>query len=230
VSGDTIHAPTQPPSPEPLGDKPTQAERQAHSNAQAAVATYNRQAKAYKEAAEIVRTAREKEDEAIEVLRRGLNVISRNETIFTGDLTSGLAGAGFGAYAARASNKASKFRGLQNRYDTKAAQARARYDALRNQRISKFRFVKQFTNSIRQGNALASAQHYAQRAAGHGATANNYASQASKFAKVGKAVPFVGAGIAVVGGINDYTSGRESAAQAATSTLGGVAAGMAAGA
>ena len=36
--------------------------------------------------------------------------------------------------------------------------------------------------------------------------------------------------LAVVGGINDYTSGRESAAQAATSTGGGIVAGAAAGA
>lgn len=230
VTGDTIHEPTKPSSPEPLGEKPTQSERQAHREAEAAVATYNNQIKAYKEAAEIVRAAREEEDQAIEILRRGLNVISRNETIFTGDLTSGLAGAAFGAYAGRADSKASKFRGLQNKYETKAAQAQARYNALRNQRVSRFRFIKGLTNAIRQGNALAAAQAAGQRAAGHGATASNYAAKAGRFARVGKALPFVGAGIAVVGGINDYTSGRESAAQAATSTLGGVAAGAAVGA
>ncbi|TDC93061.1 hypothetical protein [Actinomadura sp. 7K507] len=230
VTGDTIHPPKKPPSPEPLGDNPSRSERTAHREAEAAVTEYNDQEKAYKDAAEIVRAAREEEDKAIENLKRFLNVLSRNDTIFTGDLTSGLAGAGFAAYANGAGRKESKFRGLQNKYETKAATARAKYDALRNQRINRFRFVKRLTNSIRQGSALASAQTAAQRAAGHGATANNYAAKASKFAKVGKAVPFVGAGIAVLGGINDYTSGRESAAQAATSTGGGILAGAATGA
>src|SRR5690606_27076551 len=119
-----------------------------------AVTTYNRQAEAYTEAAEIVRAAREEEEKAIETLKRALNVISRNETLFSGDLTAGLAGAGFAAYANGAERKASKFRGLQNKYDTKAAQARARYDALRNQRISRFRVVKNLTNAVRQGLSL----------------------------------------------------------------------------
>jgi uncharacterized protein YukE len=229
VTGDTIHEPTRPPSPEPLGEKPTQSERQAHREAEASVATYNNQIKAYKEAAEIVRAAREKEDESIEILRRGLNVISRNETIFTGDLISGLAGAAFGAHAGRSAYKASKFRRLQNKYAAKAANAQARYNALRNQRISRFRFIKGLTNAIRQGNALAAAESAASRAAGHGATASRYAAQASKFGSLGRAVPFAGPAIAVVGGVNDYLSGRESATQAATSTLGGVGAGMLAG-
>lgn len=230
VTGDTIHEPTKPPTPEPLGDDPTRAEREAHAEAEAAVTTYNRQAEAYTEAAEIVRAAREEEEKAIETLKRALNVISRNETLFSGDLTAGLAGAGFAAYANGAERKASKFRGLQNKYDTKAAQARARYDALRNQRISRFRVVKNLTNAVRQGLSLSSARSAAQRAAAYGSAADDLAAKAGRFAKFGKAVPFVGTGLAVVGGINDYTSGRESAAQAATSTGGGIVAGAAAGA
>jgi uncharacterized protein YukE len=230
VTGDIIYEPTQPPSPTPLGKKPSESEKRAHKDAEAAVAAYNRQSQAYQEAAEIVKNAREEEDRAIETLKRALNFISRNETGFTADLTAGLAGASFGAVSSRAGARASKFRGLQSRYEAKAAQARARYAALRAQRIGRFNFIKKFLNPIRQGTALASAESATQQAARAGATAESYAAKAGRFAKVGKVVPFAGTAVAVVGGINDYTSGRESAAQAATSTLGGIAAGAAAGA
>jgi uncharacterized protein YukE len=230
VAGDTIYEPTAPPTPQPLGKHPSNTEKQAHKDAKAAVDTYNRQMKAYKEAAEIVRAAREKEDKAIETLKRALNYISKNETGFAADLTSGLAGASFIAFSDRANKNASKFRRLQNKYETKAAQARARYQALRSQRISRFNIVKRFTNAVRQGTSLASAEGAGAKAASAASTAESYLAKAGRFAKFGKAVPFAGTAVAVIGGVNDYTSGRESAAQAATSTLGGVAAGAAVGA
>lgn len=230
VTGDTIHEPKKPPSPAPLGESPSETEKEAHKDAKAAVAAFDKQTNAYKEAADIVEAAREEEDRAIEALKRVLNFIAKDATGFASDLTAGLAGASFGAVSHSANAKASKFRGLRDKYEARAAQARAKYAALRNQRIGRFNFVKKFTNAVRQGTTLASAESAAQKAAGAGATAESYAAKAAKLGKLGKAVPFAGTAIGVAGGVYDYTSGKESAAQAATSTLGGIAAGAAVGA
>ena len=230
VTGYEIQAPTEPASPKPLGDKPTQAERKRHQEAKKAVAAYDEQAEAYKEAAEIVRQARKQEDEAIEILRRGLKLNSNEWFALGSGLTTGLVGAGFKAYSAKAVNKSSELNNAAKQFERQAATARAEAEKLRNQRISKLNIDDQVLKDMRLAGLEGSADSYTGDAEHSRVKSGVYETVGGKLLKAGKVVSGAGYVLDVVGAVDDVRSGRESVAQAATSTGGSIVAGSLTGA